>query len=109
MYQHETWAEEGCEKHHQHVENLNWHRLVGDIGDGRFALKVVWAVVAVVVAEAYVKIQESAMVDAPDSRQLAFELDEVAVKMNEQRVEVYVEVVMTVEQMLELLGESDAL
>jgi len=82
---------------------------VGDIGDGRFALKVVWAVVAMVVAEAYVKIQESAMVDAPDSRQLAFELDEVAVKMNEQRVEVYVEVVMIVEQMLELLGESDAL
>lgn len=82
---------------------------MGDIGDGRFALKVVWAVVAMVVAEAYVKIQESAMVDVPDSRQLAFELDEVAVKMNEQRVEVCVEVVMIVEQMLELLGESDAL
>lgn len=109
MHQHERWAEEGCEKHHQHVENLNWHQSVGDIGDGRFALKVVWAAVAMVVAEAYVKIQESAMVDAPDSRQLAFELDEVAVKMNEQRVEVYVEVVMIVEQMLELLGESDAL
>lgn len=37
---HETWIVEDCEKY-QHVENLNWHPFVGDIGDGRFSLKVV--------------------------------------------------------------------
>lgn len=57
------------------------------------------------VAEACVEIQVPAMVAAPDSRPLAFVSDEVAVKMNEQRVEIYLEVVMIVEQMAEPLGE----
>lgn len=65
--------------------------------------------VVVVVAEAYVEIQVPAMVAATDWRRLAFELDEVAVKMNGEKVEVCLELVMIVEEMLEPLGESDAL
>jgi hypothetical protein len=49
------------------------------------------------------------MVAVPDWRKLAFEWDEVAVKMNEQKVEVSLEVVMIVEQLPEPLGESDVL
>lgn len=58
--------------------------------------------VAVVVAEAYVEIQVSAMVAATDWEQLA----EVAVKMNEEKAEVCLEVVMIVEEMPEPLEES---
>lgn len=68
MYLDETWIAEDCEEH-QHVGNLNWHPFVGDIGDGRVAQKVAGAVVAVVVAEAYVEIQVPAMVAATDWRQ----------------------------------------
>lgn len=55
------------------------------------------------------EIQVLAMVAVTDWRQLAFELDEVVVKMNEEKVEVCLEVVMIVEEMPEPLGGSDAL
>lgn len=44
-----------------------------------------------------------------DQRQMAVVLDDVAVKMNEQRVEVSLEVVMIVEQLPEPLAESGVL
>lgn len=55
------------------------------------------------------EIQVPAMVAATDWRQLASELDEAVVKMNEEKVEVCLEVVMIVEQTLGPLGESDVL
>lgn len=103
----ETWIVEDCEKH-QHVENLSLHPFVGDIGDGRLALQVVCAG-AVVVAEAYVEIQVSAMVAVTGLKQLEFELDEEAVTVNEEKVEVCLGVVMIAEETLEPLVESNVL
>lgn len=67
--------------------------------------------VAVVVAKAYVEIQVPAMVAvaATDWMQFAFELDEVAVMMNEEKVEECLEVVKIVEEKPELLGVLDVL
>lgn len=65
--------------------------------------------VAMVVAVGYVETQVPAMVAATDWRQFAFELDEVAVKMNEEKVEVCLEVVMIVEETPKPPGESDVL
>lgn len=65
--------------------------------------------VAVVVAGAYVDIQAPAMVAVTDWTQLAFELDEEVVKMNEEKVEVCLEVVVIAEETQEPLGESNVL
>lgn len=65
--------------------------------------------VAEVVAKAYVEIQVPAMVAATDLMQFAFELDDVAVMMNEEKVEECLEVVKIVEEKPELLGVLDVL
>ena len=58
---------------------------------------------------AEVETPMSALVAVTDWKQLPFELDEEAVMMIEEKVEVCLEVVMIVEETLEPLGEPDVL
>lgn len=61
---------------------------MGGTDDESWVLKVVWTVIALVVAAAYVKIQVPAMVAATEQKHLEYGFDG-AVKMNEERVEVH--------------------
>ena len=70
------------------MENLHWHPFVGDTGDESWVLKMVWAVIALVVAVAYVKMLVPAMVAVIEWKHLEFGSDG-AVKMNEERVEAH--------------------
>ena len=58
---------------------------------------------------AEVETPMSALVAVTDWKQLPFELDEEAVMMIEEKVEVCLEVVMIVEEKLEPFGELDVL
>ena len=58
---------------------------------------------------AEVETPMSALVAVTDWKQLPFELDEEAVMMIEEKVEVCLEVVMIVEETLEPFGELDVL
>ena len=102
------WIVESYEEH-QFVGNQYCHPFVGDTGDGRLMLRVICPVVTMVVAVAYVEIQVPAMVAATDQKHLALGFDDVALMMNEEKMEASLKVVMIEEETLKSFGEEDVL